>query len=160
MPKLKVSAREQARRERLFTEHGPRWVRVYDNGGESGDRYTVVYTGRAAPERSAGNATEYPYRAMSASPFHPQGIGIYGSTPNQPCDTLGEKRGWNWPPAIGRKCHLGKRVSFYTLPRDCQACAMQDYSEIWRIPYSIALKMAGVPKRLQHTAGRTTSPPP
>lgn len=133
--------RHEARAYRLAPNGVPRWVRCYDNGGESADRYTVVYTGRSAPERSPGR-TEYPYRAMSAHPFDPQGIGQYGSIPHGPCDTLGKKgRAWErWPPAIGRKCHLGKRIRFEDLPEDCKRCVWQDYAEIWRIPFPASLR--------------------
>ena len=33
--------------------------------------------------------------------------------------------------AMGKKCHLGTRVSFETLPEDCQKLTMQDYLDLW-----------------------------
>ena len=121
-----------ARRKRLMPGGVPRYVRCYDNGGEYADRYTVCFTGRSATERSdAGRC--YPYRAMSASPFHPQGIGLSGSTWWQPCDTMREKPGWHWPPAIGRRCHLGVRIHFKDLPADCRKLVIQDYKAIWKL---------------------------
>jgi hypothetical protein len=112
----------------------PRWVRIYDNGGidEPGgslDCYTAVFTGRA-PVMRGGGANQYPYLAMNGNPFHPQmGIGIHGHTNHSPCDALNGK----WPPAIGRKNHLGKRIAFIDLPEDCQRCVLQDYLEIWKL---------------------------
>jgi hypothetical protein len=129
----------QARIARLMPGGVPRYVRCYDNGGPdmpdgSCDRYTVVFSGRAA---SAGNGGEYPYLAMSGSPFHPQGFGQHGSTRLQPCDTMkhtpGRPPGYCWPPAIGRKCHLGTRIRFQDLPPDCQKLVLSDYKEIWRL---------------------------
>lgn len=110
----------------------PRWIRCYDNGGDSADQYTVCYTGRAATEVSAAGRW-YSYVAMSGSPFHPQGVGMHGSTQNQPCDTMRDKPGWHWPPAIGRKCHLGTRIKFTQLPADCRKLVIRDYKEIWKL---------------------------
>lgn len=41
-------------------------VKVFDNGGKTFDRYTVIYN------------AEGDYVAMSADPFHPQGFGQHG----------------------------------------------------------------------------------
>jgi hypothetical protein len=123
---------DKSRPERLAPGGVPRWIRCYDNGGETADRYTVVYSGKAAVERSEHH-TEYPYRGMSSDPFHPQGFGQSGATPNQPCDTLGKKPGWHWPPAVGRKNHLGKRITWHDLPHDCQRLVWRDYAEIWKL---------------------------
>lgn len=122
-----------ARTARLMPAGVPRYIRCYDNGGASADRYTVCFTGRAATCRAPGYATEYSYRAMSADPFHPQGVGLWGSSPNQPADTRREKRGWHFPPAIGRKCFLGRRIAFADLPPDCQKLVLRDYREIWNL---------------------------
>ena len=110
----------------------PRYVRCYDSEGESMDRYTVCYTGRGATVRYAGRRFFF-YRAMSEHPCSAQGIGLYCETENQPCDTLGERPGWHWPPAIGRKCHLGRRIRFEDLPGDCRKLVLSDYKEIWKI---------------------------
>ena len=75
-------------------------IRIYDNGGKTVDRYTVVYM----------NIQEgpglYGCRGMSEHPFHPQGFGMYGSA------------------MPGR--HLGKRIAFEQLPQDCQKLVEQD----------------------------------
>lgn len=42
--------------------------------------------------------------------------------------------GSSWSgPAIGRKCHLGRRIRFQDLPADCQKLVLSDYREIWRV---------------------------
>lgn len=93
----------------------PRYVRCYDNGGETADRYSVVFTGRRA--RGAG----FPYLGMSANPFHPQGIG-----------TRGESEYFVDRPTSR---HLGKRIAFEALPEDCRKLVMQDYRALWN-PYT------------------------
>jgi len=61
--------------------------RVYDNGGESVDRYTIVFCSDDLAELCGG---EYPYLAASGEPFHPQGFGQHGGTMGKPCDTIWE----------------------------------------------------------------------
>ena len=116
---------------RLMPKGIPKYVRCYDNGGETADRYTVCYTGRAATEKADGYPNSYPFICMSESPFSPQGVGMHSSTAVQPYDTMGKKKGYNWPPAIGRKCRLGRRINFKDLPPDCQKAVIEDYVEIW-----------------------------
>ncbi len=112
----------------------PRWIRCYDNGGvdEGGsiDQYTVVFTGRAPVMRGGPlRPDQYPYLAMNAAPYHPQGFGQHGHTDHGPCDAL---RG-AWPPAIGRKNHLGTRIKFMDLPFDCRRLVVSDYLAVWRL---------------------------
>lgn len=76
-------------------------VRIYDNGGKTLDRYTVVYMNE--PERQYGT---YNARGMSEHPFSPQGFGCS-------CSAM-----------PGR--HLGKRIFFRDLPKDCQRLVLQD----------------------------------
>lgn len=52
----------------------PRNIRIYDNKGETADRYTIVYT---KPLKHHGR-TYYAYYGASSRPFHPQGVGMYG----------------------------------------------------------------------------------
>ena len=68
-------------------------VKVYDNLGESADRYTVVF---------GKHLGVYPYYAMSAQPRHPWGICQYGELKQSPGD------------------YLGKKISFASLPEDCR----------------------------------------
>lgn len=110
------------RTARLLPSGVPRWVRCYDSGPDVGDRYTVVFTGRYT--KVAG---EFHYLAMSAHPYRPQGFGQHGETCLRPCDV----NGWGFAPAMGRRCHLGKRVPFSALPADCQRAALADYRELW-----------------------------
>ena len=79
-------------------------VRIYDNGGESFDRYTAVYL-----NESAGNGM-FNARGMSANPNHPQGFGQLTSAMD------GE--------------HLGKRIEFDELPIDCQNLVKSDYTGV------------------------------
>ena len=106
----------------LLPNGTPRYLRVYDNGGESADRYTAVYSGRI-PGKLPGWGM---HKAMSAAPFHPQGVSLWCENRNGPVDSLN-----GWPPAIGRKCHIGRRITFDALPVDCQRIALADYLELW-----------------------------
>lgn len=92
------------------SEGGPTWVRCYDNGGESADRYTVLFTRK----RVAG---QFMHLGMSAYPCHPQGVGMHGFS-DQPIDR----------PAYG---HLGKRIHFHDLPAECRALVAEDYADLW-----------------------------
>lgn len=76
-------------------------IECYDNGGETFDRYTVVYLDE--PERPAGC---FAARGMSAHPFHPQGFG-------QCCTAMPGP-------------HLGKKVQLEDLPPDCQRLVRLD----------------------------------
>ena len=106
----------------------PKYIRVYDNGGtENGgsiDCYTVVFTGHY---RKRGEW--FQYLAMNSAPFHPQGFGQHGENSTQ-IDTNAS----GFAPAMGRKCHLGKRIPFSALPPDCKQFVMQNYRAIWGLP--------------------------
>ncbi len=114
-----MSKAQQARAARLPPGGVPRWVRVYDNEGETIDRYTVVFTGNyAGHPRGSHNIL-----AMSGAPFHPQGFCQHA----EGTDTSVGR----WPPAIGRRNHLGRRIRFEDLPEDCRLAVMRDYREVW-----------------------------
>jgi len=116
-------------RIKTFMPNGiPKNVRCYDNGGETADRYTVVFTGNY---RRKGN---FQYVGMNAAPFHPQGIGQHGESPRQ-IDT--NKSGF--APAMGRKCHLGRRIPFADLPADCKLLVIQDYRSLWNLPSALEI---------------------
>ncbi len=102
------------RKERLMPKGIPRYIRCYDNGGKSIDRYTVVYTGRYDQKRNGCM-----YVSMNSSPFHPQGFGQHGDSPT--------------PIDYPTYSHLGKKIKFTDLPEDCQKLVVQDYKEIWNI---------------------------
>jgi hypothetical protein len=76
-------------------------IRCYDNGGETCDRYTVIYMDQ--PERAPNT---FACVGMNAEPFHPQGFGQHSTA---------------MPGA-----HCGKRVPFATLPEDCRKLVQQD----------------------------------
>jgi hypothetical protein len=132
-----LTKKQRERAERLLPDGKPRWMRIYDNGGETTDRYTVVFTGRYRSigcKRGERPQGEHPARCMSDAPTHPQGFCMWNSY-SQPCDTYPPGgRGWAWPPRVGRKCHLGTRISFDDLPAICQKIAVLDYCELWNIP--------------------------
>ena len=110
----------KGRKERLVPEGVPRYVRCYDAGDHLADMYTVVFTGVRG---------RHSYVGMSAHPFHPQGVCSHGE--NQLDRAIDTFRGW--PPAMGRKCHLGKRIPYVELPPDCKKLVMSDYEELWRL---------------------------
>lgn len=131
----------------LLSSNGPKYVRCYDNGGTSADRYTVVYTGRY---RGKG---WFQYVGMSANPFHPQGVGMHGEHPQQI-----DVNKWGFAPAMGRKCHLGKRIPFAELPADCQKLVLSDYRAIWELPNPFdTLKEKMNPKRFTAMSPRMAS---
>jgi len=80
-------------------------LRYWDNGGESIDRYIVVW-----PDDS--------YLAMNNAPFHPQGYGQHGSGAqfDPDCDQKGEYL----------YSYLGKMITFDDLPEDCQRMVLRD----------------------------------
>lgn len=91
----------------------PRWIRCYDNGGKTFDRYTVLYT----HANSFYTKGWHPIVGMSEHPFHPQGFGMHE-----------EYREIIDRPSYG---HLGKKIKFQDLPKDCQKLVLQDYEYFW-----------------------------
>jgi hypothetical protein len=76
-------------------------IRIYDNGGKTADRFTVIYMD--SPERGVNL---YECLGMDERPFHPMGIGMHGSaTPGR---------------------HLGRRIKFEDLQADCQQAVLRD----------------------------------
>jgi len=113
---------KQQLQNNLFPNGQPKYVRCYDNGGKTADRFTVQFTGRI--RKKCGD--EFPYLSMNSAPFHPQGIGMHGSH-HSTIDT----NNWGFAPMIGKSNHLGKRIPFNQLPADCQQLVIRDYKEIW-----------------------------
>jgi len=96
----------------LFTATGaPKYIRCYDNGGESLDRYTIVFTRLRR---------FYPYAASSALPFSPLGFYQHGEGTNGPIDRP-------------KYAHLGKVIAFTDLPGDVQKAVISDYNEYHNI---------------------------
>ena len=90
-------------------------IQIYDNEGQSMDRYTVLYLDQIErPEYVSKDylgkpcliGPSYNSFGMSAEPFHPQGIGQHGA-------------------AMPGK-HLGKVITWEELPVDCQRAVLQD----------------------------------
>ena len=76
-------------------------VRIYDNGGETLDRFTAVYM--SEPEAHPGT---FAARGMSERPRSPQGFGQFCiAAPGQ---------------------HLGRRIRFEDLPAECQSVIRSD----------------------------------
>lgn len=127
----KFSPAKLAERRRRFMPGGiPRFVRCYDNGGMevkggSGDRYSVVFTGRYG--HLTGRETWI--LCMSASPFHPQGVGQHATVPHMRRPDV-QKGSWGGP-SIGRRGPLGVRIRFEDLPEDCRKCVLRDYEYLW-----------------------------
>lgn len=81
-------------------------IRCFDNGGETIDRYTVVYLDN--PEQG-----QYMFACvgMSENPFSPQGFGQHSTAMFDPEDDFS---------------HLGKEIQFSDLPSDCQKLVLQN----------------------------------
>ena len=128
----KPTKTESERKKRLMPGGIPRYVRIYDADAYC-DRYTVVYTGRYRT-RGCGSREQvarqpYYYHAMGAAPYHPQGFCLWCSDNDGPVDA---KHG-QWPPAVGRRNHLGVRIEFKDLPRDCQEAVIDGYKSLWNL---------------------------
>jgi len=109
--------------ESLLPNGTPKYVRCYDNGGRSFDRYTVVFTGRynnMGIKRGMRKTSTFYYVGMSANPFHPQGFGQHGESEGSPIDR----------PTYS---HLGKKIKFEQLTENCKKLVLDDYCEIWNI---------------------------
>jgi hypothetical protein len=110
-----MTKREQERRERLLPGGVPRYVRCYDNGGKTCDRYTVVFSGRYGHK----TAKDTWVLAMSENPFHPQGVGMHCPQPK------------GYRPDYPTYSHLGRKIKFEQLPEPCRRLVMSDYVDLW-----------------------------
>lgn len=75
---------------------------IYDNGGKTFDRYTVVYNSHD----ESYDKQFWDCRCMSEHPAHPQGIGTYGTC------------------MLGR--HLGNKITFEELPDEVKEVVLRD----------------------------------
>jgi hypothetical protein len=107
------------RKEKLMPRGIPKWIRCYDNGDRSFDRYTVIFTKANIYCRNNAEISCF-YLAMSAHPYHPQGFGQHGES-RFPIDSHGHK-------------NIGKRITFKELPPDCQKLVRSDYIDLWNLP--------------------------
>jgi len=102
-----------SRAERLMPGGIPKYIRCYDNGGKTTDRYTIVFTGNYAGRRGCD------VFGCSGHPSHPQGVGIHDTY-----DTIIDRP---------RYSHLGKRVTFDQLPAPVQKHIYVSYRDLWRL---------------------------
>ena len=112
---ITMNKKYEERKNSLLPGGKPKWIRCYDNGGKTIDRYTVVFTGNYTGKtgRQSWNL------GMSSNPFHPQGFGQHGES-EYPIDR----------PTYG---HLGKKIKFDDMPADCQKLVLSDYVYLWNI---------------------------
>jgi hypothetical protein len=113
------------RENALIIDNAPRYVRCYDNGGESIDRFTIVFSKKKIYQDKNSSdffarAGVFGYVASSSNPFHPQGYYMHCESGHRMLDEGGYK-------------HLGKKVKFLTLPGDVQRAVIDDYCDLWDI---------------------------
>ncbi len=104
--------KHQSRYDKLMPSGIPRYLRVYDNGGKTIDRYTVVFTGRYRKS----HLDEFMY--VSANPG---GVGVYlhDFSPN-----LIDRPTYS---------HLGKKIGFKDLDIELRLKIVQDYRDLWEV---------------------------
>jgi len=83
-------------------------LRIFDNGGKTCDRYTIMPPRWAKDYREKAPG-EFVALGANAFPFHPQGFGMHVS-------------------AMAGS-HLGKRITWAALPVDVQRFARQSFPE-------------------------------
>jgi hypothetical protein len=104
----------------LLTKSGnPRLINVYDNNGQTADRYTVCFTTTDELDYTPDTLDQFWYLTMSYNPFNPCGIGMHGES-NYPIDSDGEDYD-----------HLGKKIRYQDLPDDCKKLVLSDYVYLW-----------------------------
>ena len=122
-----MNRKERDRLKSLFDDNfNPRLVAVYDNDGETVDRYGVVFTGRYR-ERTGG---EIVMLTMNATPHHPYHGFCQHLAAQQRLDAEPGRRGG---PPVGGRCAMGKRIAFDELPEDCRKIVLSDYCSIWSV---------------------------
>ena len=87
-------------------------VRIYDDGGKTADRYSILPPRWAGPEYRYSDAARSPAwtaLAADARPFHPQGFGQHVGADAGP--------------------HLGRRIHWDDLPPDVQHFARQEWPQ-------------------------------
>ena len=118
-----MTKKEKERIGRIMPKGIPRYIRCYDNEGETLDQYIVIFTGRWAGKQPRLSQ----HLSMSKYPYHPLGFGQHGDSDDGPIDALDGR----WPPAVGRKNHLGTRIEFKDLPPDCRKLVLNNYKYYW-----------------------------
>jgi hypothetical protein len=104
---------------RARTDYTAGVVAIYDNGGKTADRYTVVYTPYPYPHGDYPNTyvgkPVFGYVCMSGAPFHPQGVCQHG-------ESIGRRPTGGWD-----GCR--KVIRFEDLPADCQEVVRMDLKD-------------------------------
>ena len=109
------SNKKKMRKERLMPNDVPRYIRIYDNGGKTLDRYTVLFTKkRNAPIQDGG---QFMYLGMCHMPNSPSGYCQSGSSV-----MMIDSNGYS---------HLGKRISFDDLPIGNKNIVQSTYKDFW-----------------------------
>lgn len=126
-----MNKKQHARIESLMPNGIPKYIRIYDNSGtenETADNFTVVFSGNYRKRLPDGRFDCWiQVIGMGSTPFSPLGVCMH-SEYEHPIDTV---NGWTIP--IGRSNHLGKRINFTDLPKDCQKVVRDDYMDIWKL---------------------------
>ncbi len=91
----------------------PRFLRIYDNGGKSVDRYTAI---DSRPCKAPNGSHYYLYVAFNGCPTHP----TYGFWQHGELSTL---------PPLRKAFDIDKRVSFARLPDICQTLLLQEFTK-------------------------------
>jgi len=117
----------EARKTRLMPKGTPRWVRIYDNEGETADRFTIVFTGNY---KKYGCNYRTQYLCLSDNPFHPCGIYIREGA-SFAIDYMKHK--WGSVKIGAKHPSMGRRINFADLNKDCQKAVREHYKEIWDI---------------------------
>jgi hypothetical protein len=95
----------------LEAEYRPKYMKVYDNGGATLDRYTIIFT------RKKVNAREYLALKLS----------------DEPDDQFHNKHTILLDKASSSYVSLpGKEIQFDDLPVICQEIAQEYYADLWR----------------------------
>jgi hypothetical protein len=105
--------KQRNRYESLVPNGIPKYIRCYDNGGATADRYTVVMTGHYRHK----TGKQYWYLGMSPNPFHSQGVGTSGAA-----DCIIDRPSYK---------HLGKKIKYDSLPAECKTFIMSTYLYLW-----------------------------
>lgn len=111
--------KKSERKEKFMPNGIPKHIRIYDNQGETADRYTVIFTYAHCFKPKDYPHGWFPVLGMSDNPFHPQGVGIH-SEYTEPIDYPSYK-------------HLGKKIKFSNLPENCQKAVIDDYTDYWNL---------------------------
>ncbi len=112
-----MTTKSEKRTAKFYNGDEPKYIRCYDNGGRTADRYTVVFTGRYRHETEG----MFINLGFSENPYSPMGIGCFGETFDQ----------------IDRPSysHLGKRIGWEDLSEDGRRYVKSTYDELWDLGF-------------------------